>query len=229
LSVGDVPPGENAYRRLRADILSGRLVPGRKLKLDQLRLDYQASVGTLREALSRLSSESLVLAEGQRGFQVAPISARNLVEIAALRELIEGSALEQSFARGDVEWEGRVVASHHKLVALEERMEAGDLSAASGWKHYDSQFHQALVSACGSRILMETHAAVFDKYFRYQMIALGFRPGIAASEHRELVRLALARDVAAARAVLGRHIRGGVEHALHAGAIPGASEIIKNV
>ena len=33
-----------------------------------------------------------------------------------------------------------------------------------------------LISACGSRVLMQTRAYVFDKYLRYQMIALAFRP-----------------------------------------------------
>ena len=68
---------------------------GRKLKLDRLRDDYTASVSTLREVLSRLSSEKLVVAEGQRGFEVAPVSAKNLKEIAALRQLLEGNALAQ--------------------------------------------------------------------------------------------------------------------------------------
>ncbi|WP_164034223.1 GntR family transcriptional regulator, partial [Serratia marcescens] len=84
------------------------LQPGRKLKLDVLRVDYEASVSTLREILSRLASEKLVVAEGQRGFEVMPISVANLREIAALRQLLECHALEQSFAQGDLEWEGRV-------------------------------------------------------------------------------------------------------------------------
>src|SRR5690348_15324520 len=131
-----VTAGESAYARIRADILLGRLPPGCKLKLDQLRNDYAASVSTLREILSRLSSENLVVAEGQRGFEVAPISAKNLKETAALRLLLEGHALEQSFKDGDVEWEGRVVAAHHKLALLEEQMEAGDRSATALWKQY---------------------------------------------------------------------------------------------
>jgi DNA-binding GntR family transcriptional regulator len=212
-------PGEAAYQRIRDDILRGRLPPGRKLKLERLRTDYGTSVSTLREILSRLSSEKLVVAEGQRGFEVAPISAKNLKEIAALRQLLEGHALEQSFAQGDVEWEGRVVAAHHKLSLMEERMEAGDKAATEQWKQYDWQFHQALISACGSRLLMETHAAVFDKYLRYQMLALGFRSQIAAKEHRMLLDCALRRDAAKACAVLNVHVNGGVEHALAAGAL----------
>jgi len=213
-AVRVLTPGEKAYGQIRADILFGRLSPGSKLKLDQLRADYHTSISTLREILSRLSSEKLVIAEGQRGFEVAPISVKNLKEIAALRQLLEGHALEQSFKQGDVEWEGRVVAAHHKLALMEEQMEAGHRSATELWKQYDWQFHQALISACGSRLLLETHASVFDSYLRYQMIALGFRSGISAEEHRLLLECALRRDSGKARQVLSAHVSGGLEHAL---------------
>jgi hypothetical protein len=52
------------------------------------------------------------------------------------------------------------------------------------WKRYDSEFHQELISNCGSRTLMEAHAAVFDKYFRYQMIALNYRGDEPARQHQ---------------------------------------------
>lgn len=211
--------GENAYRRIRGDILFGHLKPNQKLKLDRLRDDYGASVSTLREILNRLSSEGLVVAEGQRGFEVAPVSVENLREIAALRLLLEVHALEQSFAVGDVEWEGRVVSAHHKLSSMERRMQEGDRSQTEVWKRYDWEFHQALISACGSSVLMETHAAIFDKYLRYQMIALSFRGDIAANEHRTLLDCALKRDARTARATLELHVKGGVEHALATGTI----------
>lgn len=211
--------GENAYRRIRTDIIFGRLAPGQKLKLDRLRDAYGASISTLREILNRLSSESLVIAEGQRGFEVAPVSVENLKQIAELRLLLESHALVLSFAAGDMEWEGRVVAAHHKLATLEQRMQGGDRSQTEVWKRYDWEFHQALISACGSAVLMETHAGVFDKYLRYQMIALSFRGEIAAEEHRILRECAISRDAEQARAVLIRHVQGGVEHALATGTI----------
>lgn len=211
--------GENAYRRIRSDIIFGRLRPGQKLKLDRLRAPYGASISTLREILNRLSSEGLVIAEGQRGFEVAPVSVENLKEIAALRLLLETHALEESFAAGDMDWEGRVVSAHHKLARLEARMREGDRSETELWKRYDWEFHQALISACGSKVLMDTHAGIFDKYLRYQMIALSFRGDIAAEEHRIMHEAALARDAATAREVLKRHVEGGVEHALATGSI----------
>jgi len=211
--------GESAYQKIRSDIVFGRLAPGKKLKLERLKADYGASVSTLREILNRLHSERLVVAEGQKGFEVAPVSIANLREIAALRQLLECRALEQSFRAGDMEWEGRVVAAHHRLARMEERMAQGDRSRTEEWKRYDWQFHQALISACGSAMLIDNHAAVFDKYLRYQMIALSYRGDIAASEHAELLECALARDAARAGEVLRRHVAGGVEHALATGTI----------
>jgi DNA-binding GntR family transcriptional regulator len=214
-----VSVGEKTYRRIRSDIVFGRLPPGRKLKLDSLKADYGPSVSTLREILNRLSSERLVIAEGQKGFEVAPVSAKNLREIAALRQMLEGHALEQSFRSGNMEWEARVVAAHHRLARMEERMAQGDTSCTEQWKQYDWQFHQALISACGSKMLVETHAAVFDKYLRYQMLALSYRGDIAAREHALLLECAMSRDATKACEVLSRHVSGGVEHALATGTI----------
>jgi DNA-binding GntR family transcriptional regulator len=212
--------GEKAYQRIRTDIIFGRLPPKQRLKLDGMRERYGTSISTLRELLNRLSSEGLILAEGQRGFEVSPVSRNDLKEVAALRQLLETHAIEQSFASGDVEWEAHVVAAHHKLSTMEERMKAANNRPDTElWKRYDWQFHQALISACGSRALMDTHAGVFDRYLRYQMLALSNRGDIAIREHRMLLDCALKRDAKTACKVLTAHIEGGVQHALAAGTI----------
>ncbi len=98
-------------------------------------------------------------------------------------------------------------------------MAEGDRSCTEDWKRYDWQFHGALIAACGSRMLVDTHAAVFDKYLRYQMIALSYRGAIAAGEHALLRDCAIARDAQQACEVLRCHVAGGVEHALATGTI----------
>lgn len=214
--------GATIYHRLRSDIIMGRLLPGQRLRLDQLKEDYAAGASTLREALSRLTADGFVLAEGQRGFEVTPISAEGLHEIAALRLLIEEHALRRSFAQGTLDWEAHVIAAHHRLDSHEIRLESGDASEITAWRKSDWQFHQALISACGSKVLMQTHAEVFDKYLRYQMIALAFRPAASRSEHLALKEAALARDVPGAVALLRRHLQGGVEQALSLGVFDAA-------
>jgi DNA-binding GntR family transcriptional regulator len=211
---------EKAYGRVRTDIIFGRLGPGAKLKLERLREEYGASVGTLRELLSRLTSEGLVVAEGQRGFEVAPVSAENLREIAALRLLLESHALAQSFTAGDMDWEGRVVSAYHKLSAIEKRLLGGDGADAETWKRYDWEFHHALISACGSNALLDAHAPVYDKYLRYQMVAGIFRGEIAAREHQQLLECALRRDAKTAQNVLVVHIEACVDFTLTSGSYP---------
>ncbi len=210
---------DSTYDRIKRDIIFGGLGPGERLKLERLRDRYGTSVSTLREILNRLTAECLVVAEGQRGFEVAPISAENLKELSALRQLLETFALELSFKAGDVDWEGRVVSSHHKLHQMELRMMSGDRSVTEQWKRYDWEFHQSLIAACGSRVLMDTHASVFDKYLRYQMLSLTHRGQIAADEHLRLRDAALGRDAAKAQEILRRHIAAGVDHSLAAQAL----------
>ena len=185
--------GDDGYRRIRSDVVFGRLRPSQKLRLEGLKESYGVSVSTLREILNRLTAEGLVVAEGNRGFEVAPVSAENLRELAELRLLLESHAMQISFEDADVEWEGRVVSAHHKLAATERLMESG-IGELEQWKRYDSEFHQALISNCGSRVLMETHSLVFDKYFRYQMVAFAYRGAEPAQQHRTLLEFALKRD-----------------------------------
>ncbi|MGO8205226.1 GntR family transcriptional regulator, partial [Rhizobium ruizarguesonis] len=59
-----------------------------------LKESYETSISTLREVLNRLSSEGLVVAEGQKGFEVSPVSVSDLKETAALRLLLETHALQ---------------------------------------------------------------------------------------------------------------------------------------
>ena len=72
---------EGAYRALRRDIIEGRLAPGEKLRVEHLKDNYGVGAGTLREALSLLISDALVVSQGQRGFRVAPVSLADFDDI----------------------------------------------------------------------------------------------------------------------------------------------------
>ena len=93
-------------------------------------------------------------------------------------------------------------------------MLAGETDQAL-WKRCDWDFHHALISACGSDVLLDAHASIYDRYLRYQMIAVVFRGEIAAREHQALLECALARNSNRAQGVMVSHIQGCVEHALN--------------
>ena len=211
--------GEVAFRRIRQDIISGVLPPGSRIRLEQAKDRYLVSVPTLREILSRLATENLVVAEGQRGFQVSPASRRELLELADLRILLECHAIELSFTAGDLDWEARLVAAHHKLSAIEARLLKGDSSRTVDWVRFDWEFHQALVSSCNSVTLMIALSSVFDRFLRYHLLAESFRGKPVVDDHRRLFELAMQRDVAAAQAMLVQHVQNGAEHVLESGRI----------
>lgn len=211
--------GDIAFRRIRDDIIAGSLPPGRKLKLDALKAQYGASVSTLREILSRLASENLVTAEGQRGFEVAPATADNLREVADLRLLLESHAIGLSLASGDLDWEGRVVAAHHKLNVVETQLLSGEIERTALWVRYDFAFHNALISACGSQTLLALHASVFDRFIRYHMLAASFRGAAVMDDHKALFELAMQRDVDGIVRKLTAHIKSGVDYVLSTGRI----------
>jgi GntR family carbon starvation induced transcriptional regulator len=212
--------GDTVLQRIRSDIIRGGLQPGQRLRLERLRQSYGASVTTLREILSRLVAEGFVLAEGQRGFEVAPICIATLRDLAELRILLETHALRRSLALGQLDWEARVVSAFHMLQTTEGLLIGGDVSQVERWVQYDWNFHRAIVSACDMPALQASHANVFERYIRYHLLALDFRGAPAAREHDQLRDLVLDRRVDEATTLLAAHIRAGMDHVIASGRIP---------
>src|SRR5438067_8849469 len=175
-----------AYEAVRADILSGRHVPGKKLKIQDLAGSLSVSPGAVREALSRLVPEELVVCRDQRGFVVAPLSLADLADLTELRCDIEALALRRSVALGDVNWEADILAAEHRL---------GSKTGEAEWARNHAAFHTALVSACGSRRLLALHAQLYEQSQRYRGLLQHLEQDRdVQAEHREIVRFALARD-----------------------------------
>ena len=103
--------GSSVYLKIKPDIITGALTPGKKLKLDALKVQYSASVSTLRETLNRLASDGFVDAPEQRGFLVRTMSNEDLIELSNLRVLLQCAALKASLAFGDENWEGNLVSA----------------------------------------------------------------------------------------------------------------------
>src|SRR3712207_5450747 len=92
---------EQVAGALRDLIVGGGLAPGTRLREAPLSQQLGVSRNTLREALHILVSQGLVRHQAHRGAYVAELDAddvrdifrvRRLVELAAVRELVAGSA-----------------------------------------------------------------------------------------------------------------------------------------
>lgn len=199
---------ERAYRTIREEIISGALKPDEKLKIETLRTRYGFGAAPLREALSRLSGDHLVHLVGQRGFIVAPISARDATEIGALRKLLEVEALSRSIPRGDTAWEERLITSYHRLSRLE-TTESQGIEELDLWEKHNSAFHDATVAACDSAWLLRLRDHLFrqhERYRRFSRIKSVLTRDIH-DEHQRLFEAAMARDIDAAINIISVHIQ----------------------
>ncbi len=210
----DAPPrtlAEGAYLQVRRDIIEGRLAPGEKLRVEHLKDRYGIGAGTLREALALLLSDVLVVAEGQRGFHVAPISLQDLADITHTRVLLETNALRQSIRNGDVEWEATLVAAFHKLSNSEERLEEklDQRSNVHEWEQRNRGFHEALIAACNSRWQRYLIGLLYRQSERYRHLAItsNAMPRDVHAEHAAIIDAALKRDAERASSALEQHIR----------------------
>lgn len=110
------------------------------------------SRGPLREAMRRLESEGLLVAEPHKGTRVAVISPEEVIERYTIRGLLEGYAASTALKR--------IRAEKIPLMAAE-LGEFGEVAQSQNWAlvaELDTRWHRHLITALGNKRLEETWA-----------------------------------------------------------------------
>ena len=198
----------DAYERLRADLLACRLQPGARLRINDLCQTLSVSLSAVREALSRLTSEGLVVAEPQRGFHAAPISAAELRDLTGVRAQIEGLCLERAVAAGDVGWEAQLVAAFHRLSRTPEREAGDEQRMGEAWSAAHAAFHTALVAGCDCPWLLRLRETLYAQSERYRRLSVPMAgiPRDLGREHQDIMDAVLARDAGHAKTLMATHL-----------------------
>ncbi|MDV6264591.1 GntR family transcriptional regulator [Rhodococcoides yunnanense] len=197
------------YEAVRADILAGRLAPGSRLGFAGLVESYDCSMGVIREALNRLLEQGLVTSAPKLGFRVVEISNDDLVDLTVARCEIEVLALKYAIATGDLKWEGRVVAAHHRLERTPQYDTADPARFSESWVHAHGEYHQALLDGCANKRILASATMLRDsaELYRHWSAPLHDRDRDIAGEHRAILDAAVGRDSALACDLLSTHIR----------------------
>lgn len=203
------PLVDQAFQRLRHDVLTGTFAAGTKLKVEDLQAAYGFSSSPLREALSRLSQEGLVRADERRGFRVAALAPEDLHDITRMRIMLDVQALRESIEHGDDAWETAIVAAFYRLEKVESRLPDGPVILDEEWSALHRDFHAALLGACPSPRQLAWSASLFDQAERYRRFSARHRKSARrkSNEHKKLMEATLRRDAATACALLTEHIR----------------------
>jgi DNA-binding GntR family transcriptional regulator len=201
------------YDRMRADLLAGKLVPGRKLQIDFLAEQYGMGQTPIREALNRLTSDGLVERREQRGFAVTGISADDLREITKTRCWLEEVALREAFTNATAEWEEGVVLACHRLAKVPRSLSDTEYQENPEWERLHRAFHRALIGGCRSRWLIGFCEQLADQLYRYRQLAVrrAYPKRQERKEHQKMLEAIVERDVERAIQLLTGHYQTTAE------------------
>ena len=200
----------SGYERLKLDIIRGTFKPGEKLLMSGLKERYDLGVGPLREALSQLVAEHLVVVISQKGYRVAPMSLAEMQDIYDARANLEAMIVGLAIERGDDAWEAQILAQSHtlsKVMDVTTREKVLDV-----WDERHKAFHSAIAAGCGSRHLLQARTYLFDQAERYRHLWLTQTVfseealALKRQEHAALVEAILARDAVRASSMMRSHL-----------------------
>lgn len=205
--VRQLPLPETIQRQIKAAIVAGELAPGQMLRQEELAQRLGASRAPLREALSRLEAEGLVVLLPRRGYAVIALDGDEIAELFDLR-----IALEERMARLAVQ--RRTDADVDRLREISRAMRAlspqTNPDIVAQWYDHNTQFHAALVEPAQLRHFTRLYNTVRDNLEPYVRVEMQLTGGFeqAQEEHEQIIAAFAARDAD----LLGRLVS---EHARH--------------
>lgn len=174
---------DSAITSLREAILSGDILPGSRIPIEETAERLGMSPIPVREALRSLASEGLVIALPQRGYRVAHLTRDDMDELFTLRTHLEVLAVQQALPR---------LKDTHLRTLQREIVELTAAQRDHDWRRqqfHHRAFHFAFFEVAGSPRLLWMLAMLWDHCERYLRMAEGFRerPENVGNEHQVLV------------------------------------------
>ena len=197
---------EGVYRVLRAAILDGTVPPGGQLRERDIATDLGVSRSPLREALTRLEEEGLIVKIPFRGAFVIEVSAHEVAEIASIRLLVEPYA-------GELAHEALRGPERPRLTkTVEELRQATDKNDIPASIDAHLQFHRLFYDYSGHGVLRGLWNGWETKLRLY--LAVDHRSYTdlhdIAVEHERLAAVALEGDTEAFRRELAQHFQSAL-------------------
>lgn len=186
--------------QLRDALNAGRWSPGAALRQEELAEEFSVSRIPVREALSQLHAEGLVVIHPNRGAYVASFTQAQMREIFDLRVLLECEALRHAVPRHTPQSLRQVEALQHTLDAADDKLE---------WARGDRAFHDALYAPSGRERTLALINGLRGSIERFYLARLTPNSRRAAwrGEHQRLIAAVKVRDARAAQRELTEHLR----------------------
>ncbi|MCY9843822.1 GntR family transcriptional regulator [Vibrio caribbeanicus] len=153
---------------IEKDILIGKLEPGSKLVVADLKTKYQVGASPIREALVKLSWINYVTLEPQKGCWVADISSDELKEVYDGLRLISKELLRRAMRENNRGWELRVISAFHHLTRDYQKVSELDWCTQEDTQH---QFYRELLSGTQAKNMRFLFNHMLNQARRYRYFA----------------------------------------------------------
>jgi DNA-binding GntR family transcriptional regulator len=189
------------YEHLKLEILSGALEAGARLAEIPLSERLGVSRTPVREAMQRLAQDGLVQVEVGKGAKVRGISSREIEEIYAVREVLDGLA-------------ARLAANNRKAhnlramkLALKELENAVPHDYASQVAA-DLEFHRAIAEASGNSTLEQTLQGLAQQVARVKLLTREYNQNVVTTAaHQTILNAIEQQDLETAERAAREHVR----------------------
>jgi DNA-binding GntR family transcriptional regulator len=190
------------HMTLREAILHGVLPAGQPLGEIQLADVFGRSRTPVREAILKLESEGLAERFPRRGLVVAHITREEVLEVYAVREMLDGLSARLAAL-------GILPTELDRLVWLNDRLRtAAERGDAKAMTELNIEFHAAICQVSRNSLLQEFMRRIHEWVRRFEDTTMSF-PGRgleAVAEHETLIEAIRARDPEAAERIARDHM-----------------------
>lgn len=194
--------GDEAFDRLKHDIIWCRLRPGEEISENRLTQMYGLGKAPIRRALSRLMQEGYVISVPRHGHIIAPVTLQTIRDLFELRLLLEPVAVQKACGRVDV------TRLRELNARCAEGYQPGDEPSEMAFMAANREFHLEIAQASGNQRLAVILSQIMDEMAR--LLHLGFilraRPEDMMHEHANLLAAVEAGDPATAHEISVAHI-----------------------
>lgn len=191
---------EFTINAIRNGIRDGRFVPGQRLVVADLTSALGVSAGPVREAIRRLSGETLIDIIPNSGAIVRKIGQRDLAEIYQLREVVEGLAAELA---------ARNIGEGDNRARLEAQFAGEPDAVTSGgpaFIKHNQVLHSLIFDIAGNARLSSMGEQLIVPVYRFQQLNAASHVHISHAEHTPIIAAILSGDEKAAGDAMRQHI-----------------------
>jgi DNA-binding GntR family transcriptional regulator len=179
-----------AYRLIKADIVTCTYAPGQFIAQADLVKNYQVGTTPVREALRQLAQEGFVQAVPRLGYIVSPITVQNVHEIYEMRAILETASVRLAAKRAPLEQLRQLADSAHFTYTYKDRL------SYTQFLQRNAEFHQAIAAAAGNQRLTDQVGLILDALNRVFHLGLDLKDSAEEmrEDHEALSQALLKRD-----------------------------------